>query len=213
MILNLKRKFLFIHIPRCAGTSFTRVLHSVFPRSLVVNLEWKHARASEIKGALIPDNLWDSYMKFAFMRSPWEIIESMWKHTAKYADVPVDASIHVAEGWIKRLKKFKEYKSFTEYVVDEFFERGDIVIGKGFYSSYCQINGEDAGVQIYQFADLDAAWTDLQNRLEIPKNVKLPKLNEAGGPRPTWTHELIQQVGNICSYDVERFGYVPPTIL
>lgn len=85
-MISHKHKFIFIHIPKCAGSSI-RDFYFDTP-----NLDWKvpnydllygwcpkrkihlqHATPKQlVETGLISKGIWDSYFKFAFVRNPWD---------------------------------------------------------------------------------------------------------------------------------------------
>lgn len=72
--INDKQKYLFIHIPKNAGTAMYRVLGKA-------SKEWDwHAPAKVIQDQL-PD--WDKYYKFAFVRNPWSRMVSLYARFTK----------------------------------------------------------------------------------------------------------------------------------
>ena len=64
-------KLVFIHIPRCSGTS---IEHSLLGGKMVPDGE-KHWRASMIKSDL--GDLWDNCFKFSIVRSPFDRLASL----------------------------------------------------------------------------------------------------------------------------------------
>jgi hypothetical protein len=101
LILSHKYKFIFIHIPKCAGTSITQSLIPYLgqddlvlgctPEFEALSREYKakgwihkHSTASEIR-EFVGEETWNSYFKFAFVRHPLDLILSLyfwWKKTA-----------------------------------------------------------------------------------------------------------------------------------
>ena len=79
MIDNV-HKFIYIHIPKCAGSSVEKFLNST------VHVEWdelnkiwvQHATAKQIKEIYCQD--YDQYFKFTFVRNPWDraVSDYMW---------------------------------------------------------------------------------------------------------------------------------------
>lgn len=74
-MINHKYRCIFIHIPRCAGTTMEHTIH--VPSN---DQETKHLSAFEAK-VLYADH-WDSYYKFSFVRNPYTRFMSM----IKFAD-------------------------------------------------------------------------------------------------------------------------------
>jgi len=84
-MISHKHKFIFIHIPKTAGTSIEQALRDETCRLLPD--EWDHARVSHTPlnhltlqelvdyGALTPVQL-RSYFKFCFVRNPWDRLVS-----------------------------------------------------------------------------------------------------------------------------------------
>ena len=114
MIISHEHKFIFIHIPRTAGTRISKSLCESMgvrnwqafigePESLigpgksgercVFPSKWigkKHIKADDLKSQL-DDEVWDSYFKFAFVRNPWDRTVSTYLHRRKVASGVVRA--------------------------------------------------------------------------------------------------------------------------
>jgi hypothetical protein len=96
MLLSLEKNFIFIHIPKTAGTSITRVLRpwcltpkpTPWRRSLSrlpvleapekVNFK-QHDKAAWLRRKL-PTQFYDSAYKFAVVRNPFELVVSNYQH-------------------------------------------------------------------------------------------------------------------------------------
>jgi hypothetical protein len=85
-MINHKYKIIFIHIPKCAGTSITKFFSSE------KKINWKQANYNELYGwcpkrklfmqhatakqlletNLITEEQWKTYYKFTFVRNPWD---------------------------------------------------------------------------------------------------------------------------------------------
>tara|TARA_Y100000004_G_scaffold193929_1_gene257392 strand:+ start:18695 stop:19330 length:636 start_codon:yes stop_codon:yes gene_type:complete len=89
MIINHKYKFIFIHVPKCAGTSIKRALYPYcdeydqffggHPNVPEENSEvHKHSTASEVKRFATRER-WDKYFTFSFVRNPFSRIVSLYK--------------------------------------------------------------------------------------------------------------------------------------
>lgn len=108
MIISHKHKFIFIHIPRTAGTRISKSLCESMgvgnwkkfigePEKLIdpvsgteesdETTRWigkKHIKAIDLRNEL-DDKVWDSYFKFAFVRNPWDRSVSTFLHRRKVA--------------------------------------------------------------------------------------------------------------------------------
>ena len=101
MIISHEKKFIFIHIPRTAGTGVSKSICSCMgvdnwrefigePKSLIDDEpegggEWigkKHIRAIDLKNE-VGEEVWRSYFKFAFVRNPWDRAISVYLHSIK----------------------------------------------------------------------------------------------------------------------------------
>ena len=77
MISN-KYKCIYIHIPKCAGTSIDYALLSrYYSKFDKTNKIWEqHASAQQIKSHYASKNQWNNYFKFAIIRNPFDRIVS-----------------------------------------------------------------------------------------------------------------------------------------
>jgi hypothetical protein len=69
--------YVFIHIPKCAGTSVHRALTALHEqRSLSIDAKryHKHAKVSDVRRILGP--AWDDVFKFSIVRNPWDLMVS-----------------------------------------------------------------------------------------------------------------------------------------
>lgn len=101
MIISHRKKFIWIHLPKCAGTSIRELLQSnpLFQPDILpmwhskrpINWEeeypkvdtnlWTHSSASDIKKYLDErGHRWDDYFKFVFIRNPWERAVSAYEY-------------------------------------------------------------------------------------------------------------------------------------
>lgn len=122
MISN-KRKFIFVHIPKTAGTSISEAIRDIpgcnsprvselfEPRSSRVWRFRKHEKATGYR-AILGDKLFDQYYSFAVVRNPWDMMVS---------------SYH---WWVQKAIKFDAFKadmnqglafsSFTNFIQSEY---------------------------------------------------------------------------------------------
>ncbi len=79
-MISHKHKCIFIHIPRCGGTSME--ISIVGRNWFKVDRSTKHLIASTAKNIYEP--YWDDYFKFSFVRNPWDRMVSMAKFSCFY---------------------------------------------------------------------------------------------------------------------------------
>lgn len=104
MIVNNSNRFLFIHVPKAAGTSVTRELSrfTTFRDIEVGGTRYgekvqdmyaarfdlrKHSPAAKIRAKAGPE-VWRGYFVFAFVRSPYARAYSLWKFLRRWKDGP-----------------------------------------------------------------------------------------------------------------------------
>ena len=77
MFINHKHKFIFIHIPKNAGTSIRNSFNINGYDKQVVSKRYPHSTCSEIK-KYCGDEIWNSYYKFSFVRNPFDRLVSFY---------------------------------------------------------------------------------------------------------------------------------------
>lgn len=92
-----KRKIIFIHPPRCSGTSIEYCLL----RGRMVPDGSKHLNASQVK-KIIGKEEWDKAFKFGIVRNPWDRMSSL---------------------FVTEEPPFSNYNSNSNYTISQFVER------------------------------------------------------------------------------------------
>ena len=78
MLISKKRKFVFIHIPKTAGTSISVLLKNRYKRDVVENMK-THVHARHIIQHLEEQGEnWQHYFFFSFVRNPFERLHSLY---------------------------------------------------------------------------------------------------------------------------------------
>jgi hypothetical protein len=120
MILSHRNKFIYIHVYKVAGTSIRTVLKEYDDRSdsdfpFYKNLQFylgsrfpslsklavDHINVTEIK-RFLPENIFNTYFKFAFVRNPWDWQVSLYHYMLQYKN-------HPQHRLVSRMKSFDEY--------------------------------------------------------------------------------------------------------
>lgn len=132
MIVNNSHRFLFIHVPKAAGTSVTRELSrfTTFRDIEVGGTRYgekvqdmyaarfdlrKHSPAGKIRAKAGPE-VWRGYFVFAFVRSPYARAYSLWKFLRRWKDGPHNA--------------LASSLSFEEFIASASVRDGEIEIAK-----------------------------------------------------------------------------------
>lgn len=91
MILSTDPKFLFVHIPKCAGTSIEESLYHYqdFKYHQLV-----HGCTLQFKQYL-NDDFFDELFKFSFIRNPWDLQVSCWRYYVRNHGVEMDFNEYI----------------------------------------------------------------------------------------------------------------------
>jgi hypothetical protein len=120
MIINQTYGFIFIHIPKSAGTTVTNVLSKLSrwcdleiggtPLGEAIQPYYakryglrKHSRALEIK-KVVGEEFWQRCFKFAFVRNPYTRVYSAFNFLKKWENIPEDHA--------KIINKFENFEEF-----------------------------------------------------------------------------------------------------
>jgi hypothetical protein len=79
-------KYVFIHIPKCAGSSIhiaLRKLHEQTDRPIEGRKYHKHSKALDVRRILGPT--WNERFTFSFVRNPWDLMVSCYHWWVEYA--------------------------------------------------------------------------------------------------------------------------------
>ncbi|UDL88914.1 sulfotransferase family protein [Mesorhizobium sp. PAMC28654] len=209
MLLSLEKNFIFIHIPKTAGSSITHALWrwSVKPektqwRRLLSHLPVReapekanfnqHDKAAWLRRKL-PGPLYDSAYKFAVVRNPFDLVVSNYHHLRRKT---TRRRHRQALGW--------DFRTFLRYL-----ERKNR-LSRVDQTSW--ILGRDGSViidQILRFEALAEEFNALTEKLGLPKDIKLPRVNvnEPFDYRAHYDDEAKAVVERLYARDFERFGY------
>lgn len=187
----------------------TAALREVCPDATVWLYKNKHLPASKAIGHL---GDMEKCFTFTVMRSPWDIIGSYWRHAKNNPVLKFDSCPPgVGHWWYFHCRHIAQ-QTFDQFV-SEFYLSDRFVRDGGFWKTYCcDRDGQDLGVKVYQFSDLDTAWTNVCQQLGAASPPEFPNLNSADFPSGEWTQPLVDAVREKYHMDVEKFGYEPPAV-
>ena len=184
-----KAQCIFIHIPKCGGTSVSTVLYGGSP--------W-HYTAEEL--SFINPKKFHRYYKFSVVRNPWERLYSVYRY----------APIDVRKFWRSPLKFIHRFATF-----EEFIDRGlDEETVNTFYfvkpqTSYVYIDRQLAVDKIIKLERLDEDIKPLCGRFpQFDRGI--PHINVSGPPvdvRNIYSPRMRDKVGKLYASDIEAFGY------
>jgi len=206
MLISDSHKFIFVHIRKSAGSSIRDTLSPISNppvkdtmsklRSRILKVESnyqkfsfrEHSPISQVKN-IMPESLYDSYFKFAFVRNPFTRLVSEYEFIRRRSN----------HGRYKKVSKM----SFYQYITYQ---------SKRFDAH--QINmltDKEGNLQmnfIGRFENLHQDWNFVCNKLEIT-NAELSHRKKASkvNYKDYYNGENIDLVNRLWKKDLEIFGY------
>ena len=205
MVINDKYKFIFLHVPKAAGTSVSKSLSALDGNNRRLLAETAHETLSDFLSNVssrkhIIDKLllrdYRSYYRFAFVRNPWDRIASVYRYLKeKKPRVEIDTVSSFEDflfqfndgiEWICELNSMKPQ---TDYVT---------------------IDGRLAVDFLGHFEYLREDFSKVKRDLGI--SVVLPHSNRSSNSksdyRSNYTDDTASIVASKFSGTISRFGYV-----
>jgi len=214
MFLSYKYKFLFVHIAKTGGTSIRASLQRERYRDwyqipLLIcsrlsaltkhRLGIKFPRHAKIIAAkeMLPDELFESLFKFAFVRNPWDLQVSSFHHIRRERP-------HVMSH-IKDFTQFIHWKMDPErpyqYHVDTSMElQSDYLV---------DLRGKLLTDFVGRYENLQDDFDTVCDRVGMSKR-RLPhrrKATDRDDYRRYYSDNLVEKVGDWFKADIEHFGY------
>jgi len=184
------------------------------PDSDVELFQRKHASAWRLLTNLIGYGKWRDIWRFTIVRSPWDIVRSIYVNIQMYAKLlEHDPTVRfgAAHEWVLLCRTLKAWD--FERFVKEHWLRVRPLEGGYWRVFACDPQGGELGVSAIKFADVDAAWPEILERVNLPGWVERERVNSsAPNVQVEWTDELITLVGDRCETDIKKFGWEPPAI-
>lgn len=215
MIISKSRNFVYVHLEKCGGTSIEVALEpylswddmilgsTTFGTMIQMAYAqrygwfqykdialWKHSTAHEIKKH-IPDQ-WDNMYKFATVRNPKHLIESLYYYSQKTVDT------YLKEKQIESVKEIVNTEKMPQNWISDDTFLGD----------YCQAVAEESNIngfiyrvitkerpvvipqtdrltediELFDLYDMKKSWPIILNKVGIEHNIDLPRLNKSNRP-------------------------------
>ena len=183
--------FIFIHIPKCAGTT----MRTQLDYSNVV----QHRSAWLIRDCMANDLEWQKRFKFAFVRNPWDRAVSWYHYYSKWIEVPS------FEQWVK--EGFKNH-----WVADWNHHKQPDKHPLLMSNFVTDVHGNLIVDFIGRYENLKLDWIQVCERLGRDSTLELPCTNttnyhEEKHYRDYYDHETIEKVRTRFQQDIELFGY------
>ena len=211
MLLSRRHGFLFVHVPKAAGTSMERALAKAceptpnrgpLQRPIVRALRrtplarplglWRdlpgHSRASELRRALPPE-IWDASFKFAFVRHPLDRLVSQYWFLLQSPD-------HRRHGRVAALGSFS---AFVRYEA-----------GRGRFTQLDHLESEDGAPLldfVGRFERLEQDWSAVERRLGL--EAPLPRANASRHApwREHYDDATLALALDVWGAEIERLEY------
>lgn len=196
MILSIKKKFIWFHIPKTAGTSICEVLlpHQYTAKSnkntkiLEFPYHRTHINQLSAKDMIEPTGLYlKNYFEFVVVRNPYDRIISMFHWDLDFGSkrfFTVDLYLDAIE------------KHFAENNLEDFYNK------QTGWTTHT-ITGK---LNIFKFENLENDWKDICYKTNIDY-VELPKLNTKSDERVTLTRAQKDRYYDLVKEEFELFGY------
>ncbi|MBE9139435.1 sulfotransferase family 2 domain-containing protein [Nodosilinea sp. LEGE 07088] len=203
-LISYSKKFIFVHIYKCAGSSMNSVLSPYCEpkrtdKALAKigfrnkkfrfdSLVPKHPMAKEIRNQL-PRKTYDKFFKFAFVRNPWDMEVSLYSYMLQNPK-------HRQHNLIKSLNSFDDYIEWR--------------VTQDLHCQYRYILDDD-GNQIVdyigKFENLEDDFDNICQRISI--SAKLPHVNKSNRAKYTefYTPRSKKIVEKSFEKDIEIFKY------
>ena len=199
MISNTK-KFIYIHINKCGGTSLTNVLmkHATDFNTKKIGYR-KHSTMQQVYDAIGID-LADSYYKFTVIRNPLDRISSFYRHIKR------------SNSWVynKMSQKFDitNFNKFINNLPDLYKSRSDFEISIISMTEWLTVNKKIKIDKIIKLEDLNGEYKNLSNNFGLELNLK--NLNQDPiqvKHTSLYTSEMKNIVKSIYKDDFKNFNY------
>jgi tetratricopeptide (TPR) repeat protein len=190
MLVSLSNEFLFIHIPKTAGTSVTSALKEYDDLKLAGH--HKHRSLQEAR-CILGANKFNTLFSFAIVRNPWDWMVSLYLYyLRKGVDNP---DVH-------RECRGQGFDYFVDYYSENL---------KWKQTDWLRLPGNHglAISSVLRFETLSADFTDLCEKLRI-SSISLNQENSSGSSihySAFYNSTTLRKVSCLLKEDIYRFGY------
>jgi hypothetical protein len=201
-------RFLYVHIPRTGGTSITLSLQrcgvelKLCGRATAKDRErfgqaqiWLHHLPAHLLLPHLPREDWHSFLKFAFVRNPWDWVVS----TYFYHRQQMKSERFRAE-WPQIVSSLEGHVSFEEWVLRGMYmqDQASFVVDR---------HGHVLLDQICRFEFLQEKFSSICQTLDL--HCSLPKTNESEHNyyRDYYSNQMRREVARRFGRDITMFNY------
>lgn len=192
-ILNLNKKYIFVHIPKTAGTSMEKVLGEMTS---------KHADIKEYKNMLdMTKESIDDFWKFSFVRNPYDrLMSGLLNHIIKARYSPLTGERFYPQEETSEHEK----EVITDFIINKSSQVHTLLRPQ---HTFVELDGVNVMDFIGRFENLNEDWNVVREKIGIGK--ELPH-NHRGYKRDydaLYTPETREIIANHYKKDFEMFGY------
>ena len=193
MPISHKFQIIFIHIPKCAGTSVWSALQMEPTPNNLISFEepvLQHLLPAQLKGKYITETVWNSYRKITIVRNPYDRIISDFF-------------------WLRSKSRFLQVRSFDDFlnlaekvVTEKRFS--DNVYFDHFYPQHFYFEGIQYD-DVLRVENLQSDFEKLRVKYGLPH--RLPLINKGKPPVLRLTSRQQERVYDLYQRDFDQFGY------
>lgn len=205
MLISDSHQFVFVHIRKAAGTSLRQILERV---SLPKNNHWWNKLLSRngfpidyhkfsfrkhdpliMAERSMPEALFETYHKFAFVRNPWDRLVSEYEY-------------------IKTQATHSRHKKLMAMTFEQYIEYQGKRPAAFQFSALALKNGELGVDHIGRFEQLDDSLADISRRIDLDCT-QIPHINKLKKApyQSYYTDNSAQRVAELWHKDIEAFDY------
>jgi Sulfotransferase family len=211
MVINDRHRFIFVHIPKTAGTSMMAALEALPGNNRRWLARTKHETLAEFQANWRKRQGWlgrlrgrspDGYQGFAFVRNPWARMSSYYRYLKEI--LPNEK--------VNAIQSFADFLEQAADGMEWIWERHAMRPQTDFYTL-----DDGTGSQVMRleylghFEHLAEDVADVSQRLGI--RIDLGHMNESTNTkrdyRTEYTDRMFEIVGRLYTADAELFGYSP----
>lgn len=209
MLISHKHKFIFVHVPKVAGTSMRQALRrsSFQPHKLPWNRLLKkvnilsawpykshhafhkhHVRAYELRNEFSAD-VFDTYYTFGFVRNPWDRVVSLYNYIRRRPKHPHYSAV----------RTLPDFKAYVNYVA------------QNSYPAQAEFLCDDSNSLLVDFVgryeNLTTDFAAVCQKIRISANLPHKNASVRVDYRTAYNDRTREIVGQVFRRDIELFGY------
>ncbi len=195
MVVSESHKFIFLAVPKTGTSSIERALARY--RSPLTDRFKKHATCKRVKRE-IPEALWDESFKFAFVRNPYDRMQSWYFYRQRQ---------ELANPEHPRHHLYTGNKTFDQFICS--FADRDWMLLQLAWVAPPALGGEVQLDFVGRFESLETDYSYVCERVGVPYQ-PLPQVRSSRNDhraRSLWTPESRTRVNEYFRGDFELFGY------